>query len=244
MERLFDMMNDRRVTDYKFIVQGEEIHCHRVVLALASPYFDDIFTGNAIVPEMERMPLINVSSASVRQVITYCYTGALKVPLQNAKEISSLAVLFKLRDVVDEIDKFIASNLSEENVIGFYFHAMKTSLDDTNTKAIDIIRENLLGVSEYPEFKQVTAQQLVDFLSAAKDKEGSNVKLKSLLNWTQYKMEDRRGLFLDLLRKINLRRCSVDYLLEILTRYKDSLFKSHEASRMVTEALGELHKKN
>lgn len=67
------------LTDCVLEVENELFHVHKVVLSSASPYFKAMFTGGLKECEMSRVKLQGVCPTSMARIITFMYTGRIRV---------------------------------------------------------------------------------------------------------------------------------------------------------------------
>lgn len=71
------MWNDMAYPDLYFIAQGEEIQCHRVVVAMASAVFDQMLSSDFLEGHRHQVCLQHVSASVVRSAVGFIYTGQL-----------------------------------------------------------------------------------------------------------------------------------------------------------------------
>ena len=63
--------------DVKFVVEGEPVPAHRLVLCLRSPYFRRLFAARATSAGLREVTVSSASGAAFRALLRYLYTGAL-----------------------------------------------------------------------------------------------------------------------------------------------------------------------
>ena len=234
LDKLYKMMIENRVTDVDIKTDDAMIQCHRLVLSSASSHLEDTLSKDTADITISR-----VSSNAVRKILRYCYIGELTVTLQEIHDVAPVIHQFQLEEVYNEFDKFVCANLVPANVIGLYYLAVECGFEETKTMATDMIRDHVYEVSHHHEFQQLTHDEVTLFLNAARDLKGSNVKIKSFMNWVRFRAGERKNYLSAFLESLNLSRCSEDYLRDLqeersLLSDERSLYKISEALKNVS----------
>lgn len=79
------LWEEQKFTDIDFIISGQCIPAHKVVLASQSQYFECMLYGNMMEATMREITLEDVPVSAFRKMLQFAYTGALhmdNVPLQ------------------------------------------------------------------------------------------------------------------------------------------------------------------
>merc|ERR1712107_436720 len=99
MGRLLENTSDADVT---FMVNGERILAHRVILSARSQYFNIMFSSGF--KEGAKKAVIEVPDTTVeafRALIRYLYTAELALDSTNAIQVMQLAHLYDIRELYD-----------------------------------------------------------------------------------------------------------------------------------------------
>ena len=137
--------------DVIFIVEGQEVHANRAILAVRSQYFDALLFGGmsesiGVDEEGDRKPIVlnDVSYECFKQVIEFLYTDRVQdltwdngVPLLIASEQFMLDRLKALCE--DQIRRDIAA----ENVIGIFIASHRHNALGLKEIALEFILRNL-----------------------------------------------------------------------------------------------------
>jgi len=91
-------------SDVQLKVGGNVFHCHKLVLAMKSPYFDEkLFTSSSSLSSSpsaaaadEQIVLHDVSADDFHSVLQFMYTGEITLNEQNVENILRAANLMKL----------------------------------------------------------------------------------------------------------------------------------------------------
>ena len=72
----------KEFTDVVFIVDGERVPTHKLILASQSEYFRAMLYGEMKEASQEDIPLPDIPLASFKTVLQYAYTGTLEIEEQ------------------------------------------------------------------------------------------------------------------------------------------------------------------
>ena len=90
-------------SDVQLKVGGNVFHCHKLVLAMKSPYFDEkLFTSSSsssAAAADEQIVLNDVRADDFHKVLQFMYTGETEINDENAESILRAADLMKLTDL-------------------------------------------------------------------------------------------------------------------------------------------------
>lgn len=118
MKMMFMMRSHHMLTDVILEVGSELFHAHKVVLAAASPYFkvhfkkiwigglkllttsillQAMFTGGLKECEMTRVKLLDVSPTAMARLMSFMYTGQIRVTEVTVCQLLPAATMFQVR---------------------------------------------------------------------------------------------------------------------------------------------------
>jgi len=89
-------------SDVQLKVGGKIFHCHKLILALKSPYFDRrLFPSVATAAAAANQPIVlnDVSADGFYKVLEFMYTGQTELTDQNVEQILRAADLMKLTEL-------------------------------------------------------------------------------------------------------------------------------------------------
>ncbi|XP_075235811.1 kelch like ECH associated protein 1 isoform X2 [Lycorma delicatula] len=90
------MRNHQMLTDVTLQVGSELFHAHKVVLAAASPYFKAMFTSGLKESEMKKVVLQGVCPTAMSLLITFMYTGQIRVTERTVCQLLPAATMFQV----------------------------------------------------------------------------------------------------------------------------------------------------
>lgn len=109
--RLRHFFNDEEFSDVTFVVQGEKVYGHKMVLSIVSDCFRAMFTTGFRESEAMEIEIPDCSHASFLSVMEYVYTGALpKMDMANQDRDRSLT---RVVEMLELSDRFFLDHLKQ-----------------------------------------------------------------------------------------------------------------------------------
>lgn len=194
MKSMEMMRGHHMLTDVILEVGTELFHAHRVILAAASPYFKAMFTGGLRECEMKRVKLQGVSPTAMGRLISFMYTGRIRVTENTVCQLLPAATMFQVVNVMQACCDFLDRQLHPSNAIGIANFAEQHGCNDLCKKANQYIERHFSQICQEDEFLQLSPIQLItlikkDELNVQDEKEVYNAVLK----WVKYD-EDHRNV--------------------------------------------------
>jgi len=93
-----NLWKKRRFTDFTIVCQGQEVPCHRAVLAAGSPVFEAALTGSMREASEGRLEIKGAEPGVAEGMLSFLYTGRLQ---EGGREPAHLASLLELGDRYD-----------------------------------------------------------------------------------------------------------------------------------------------
>ena len=84
----------KEFTDVVFIVDGERVPAHKLILASQSEYFRAMLYGEMKEASQEDIPLPDIPLASFKTVLQYAYTGTLEIEESTRSEFVCTTIIF------------------------------------------------------------------------------------------------------------------------------------------------------
>jgi len=93
---------------------GEKLfHCHRLVLALKSPYFDEkLFTSSSSSAGDEQIVLNDIRADDFDKVLQFIYTGETTLNEENIENILGAANIMELTELTKLCVEYLSDRLS------------------------------------------------------------------------------------------------------------------------------------
>ncbi|KAH1017837.1 hypothetical protein HUJ05_008431 [Dendroctonus ponderosae] len=202
--KAMDMMRSHQMlTDVTLEVGAEHYNAHRVVLAAASPYFKAMFTGGLKECEMSRVKLQGISPTAMHKLISFMYTGRIRVTENTVCQLLAAATMLQVPNVIQACCDFLERQLDPSNAIGIAHFAEQHGCLELSKKANQYIERRFIQICREEEFLQLSANQLIqlirkDELNVQDEKEVYNAVLK----WIKYDEDTRNRKMEDILSAV------------------------------------------
>ena len=167
------------------MVEDAKFPAHKVVLAAASPYFQAMFTGGFKENQMNEITLNDSTFQGLKCVLDVIYTAELSLSEENVCDVLSLASLLQLNEIVGHCGSFLVTNVSVKNCLSFLYAAEKYDLQEAVDKCNSFVLENFDAISQLSEFKNLSKEQLCNYLSddRLKTSHGEIEVYRATLKW-------------------------------------------------------------
>ena len=106
-----DFLHQNYYTDCMLSAEGRIIYAHKIVLAVASPVFMELFQLTQFVPSIVHM-VNGVKYQDFRNVIEFIYSGIIHIKKHQVKNFLSLCKIFKVKGTEELESAFSIQKLS------------------------------------------------------------------------------------------------------------------------------------
>ncbi|CAB9523031.1 RCC1 and BTB domain-containing protein 1 [Seminavis robusta] len=160
------MLFSEKFSDVQFQFEDNTVvHAHKCVLAAASPYFDNYFSGPWGKNHPDGVWKTTNSVPIMKAVLTYIYTGSVDMDVllqpENLSHTLSLAVQYQLPDLQKLVEASLKKALQLVTLKDTLVTAQMHSLMDLKAACFDFIRTHSLSVMFEPSIMSM-AQEYPD----------------------------------------------------------------------------------
>uniref|UniRef100_UPI00358FD896 kelch-like protein 30 isoform X2 n=1 Tax=Myxine glutinosa TaxID=7769 RepID=UPI00358FD896 len=164
----FDMLRQEvAFTDVTLMAGGQAFPCQRAVLALCSPYFRAMFSGEFLEVKATSVELPAVEPATLAMLLDFAYTGRLTINQDNVEAITEAAGHLQFTVVRQVCVRYLLQQIEPANCLGILEFAQRQGLLELAARAQAFLLEHLLAVAKEDEFLQLPASQLVGLLDSS-----------------------------------------------------------------------------
>ncbi|XP_061872458.1 junction plakoglobin-like isoform X3 [Colius striatus] len=188
---------------------AREYRAHRSVLAAATEYFTPLLSGGFAESRSGRVELQKWSSESgpdpdtVEAVISFMYTGTIRVSPGNVHEVLEMADRFLLTWLKEFCGEFLKKKLNLSNSVAVHSLAHMYSLNQLALKAQDMIRRNFHKVIQDEEFYTLPFHLIRDWLSDSEIiVDSEEILFETVLKWIQKNPEERERATMEVMNMI------------------------------------------
>lgn len=83
----YNFYRNDQLCDIQFMVEGEQISAHKIILAIHSDYFKNMFTGKFKDSKLLEIKHIEITPNSLKLLIQFIYTSQLTINESNVEVI-------------------------------------------------------------------------------------------------------------------------------------------------------------
>ncbi len=209
------MRKSRELCDVVLIVDGEQIHAHRIVLSSLSPYFKAMFTGDMAESKQREITINGIDADTLESIVDYAYTANIKITEDNVQLLLPAASILQFEEIRQVCSDFMLHRLSTDNCLGVRIFAEIHGCPHLESAASVFSQSHFPEVSKKEEFLNFTVDQLKELMS----KDQLNVQsefevFEALMNWIEQDKESRQKYIADLVNQVRLPLLSVKELLQ------------------------------
>ena len=118
---LFENLNEYRCSglycDLRFVVDGQEFACHRVIVASSSTYFQALLTHPFKETHLDSIELHDVQPQIFSLLLCYVYSGHIDIGDHNVYDLLIASNMFQLEEVAQFCCHYLSISLNEGNVL-------------------------------------------------------------------------------------------------------------------------------
>lgn len=158
------MVNNKYLSDVKFIINGSPFYAHKMALITSSFLFYDHFhaKGNT---ELQ-VEFIDIETFEL--LIKYCYSEQLKVTEDNVLGLLKGANQLQIRQVTNVCHGFITNLMNADSIFVIFEKALEINYDIFQKKCIDFIQNNEGKCFASKGFFAISLPSLMKVLEACK----------------------------------------------------------------------------
>ena len=172
----------------------------------------------------QQVTLHNIPSGVMELLMEYMYKGEANIPpelLLPATEASDYLQLVELRE---RCLRQAPNTIKPNNAISWHKLADNLNINELKTRCSELLSSSLADVSKGSEFLELSFTEVSSCISGAQETGAdSDDLLEATTNWVAHKQKTRQDHIVDMLEKVDLTNCSVEYLNSVTDKYKDLL---------------------
>ncbi|XP_047139825.1 kelch-like protein 3 [Hydra vulgaris] len=214
----FQVLNEMRVNEEMCDVilctdDSLRVPAHRVVLSACSPYFRAMFNTNFLEAHQSVIHLKDLEGNTLEDIISYFYTGKLRINYDNVEGVIKLAKVFYINNLINKCEIFLRRNMSPKNSLGLEAFALHYSLSNLKDHATRYSCWYFDFIKDEEEFCLLPFQSLKcliqnDSLKATSEE----FVLEAVIKWLFFEYQNRKNYVPELLPFIRFPLMSMQYL--------------------------------
>jgi len=116
-------------SDVQLEVGGKIFHCHKLILEMKSPYFEQKLNPSSAAADNQQIVLNDVSADVFDKVLQFMYTGKTELSDENVEHILNAADLMQLTELTQLCVDYLTSRVSTDTYLRYSRIAEQMSLD-------------------------------------------------------------------------------------------------------------------
>jgi len=153
------LINDSTLSDITFIVEGQPIYAHKLMLMRCS-YFQALFLGQMRESQLDTIHLEQVRYSIFLSVLEYLYTDHLVVNLRDAMELFEAADLFGIGRLKTMCEKRMLQSITIDSAASIFHASDMHSAVALREKAKKYILSHFEDVSKSASFEEMGRQNI------------------------------------------------------------------------------------
>ncbi|XP_053575378.1 kelch-like protein 5 [Bombina bombina] len=203
---LQELYLSQTLCDAILVVEDKRFFCHKVILSSVSPYFRSMYTSCLKESEHGEVVLLDISACVMQTVLTFIYTGAISLTLDNAKEMFTTSSRLHIVPLQDLCARFFIKKLNTENCICIYQMAYRHNHVNLIKAALEYICWHFIALSGKEDFLYLDLEELANVLSSDKLMVPSELYVYCLAcRWWEFHNTKHKSLPEELIRVIRFR---------------------------------------
>ncbi|CAI2348663.1 unnamed protein product [Caenorhabditis sp. 36 PRJEB53466] len=154
-----------QLCDVALVVENKKLSAHKVVLAATIPYFRGMFTLDLMEANMKEISIEDMNYDTVEQLLSFAYTGELRISTSNVQSIMMSANFFQMLEVVQHCGTFLLTRLHSSNALSIReFCKMMCVEEGIVEEANDFVQKHFTAVAKEDDFKRLPVEDLIELL--------------------------------------------------------------------------------
>ncbi|XP_049305596.1 kelch-like protein 17 [Bactrocera dorsalis] len=166
MAKIFCFYDEQSLIDVTFKISNSTavIPAHRLILAAASPYFENLFNG-----EQGNNPVIEINdidSDIFERLIAFCYTGQTLITVNNVGAMVKAAIVLQLDDALASCVDYLMIHIGEYTLQGAHTLERETQCELLKQKIVEYEIQNFMEISQSNEFLNFDVERMQRLLES------------------------------------------------------------------------------
>jgi len=163
----------RKHSDVRIKVRGKTFHGHKLILALKSPYFEQMLfpssssttqAGAAAAATNQRIVLNDISASNFDKVLQFMYTGETELNDKNVEKILKTADLMKLTELMKFCVDYLTERVSPDTFPRYWRLAEQMNLETLALTCKRLCLKDFGKITSSTELGRLSEKMMVELL--------------------------------------------------------------------------------
>ncbi len=236
---LAELWQEGLLCDVKLQVDEKSFSVHRAVLAAASPYWKAMFTGNFRESSDKVVPVKDISSHALQEIISSIYCTKPNITGDNVMELFSAAHITQMVFIQDQCKEWMIKNVETSTCFPYLEFARKYDIKELEQKIEDFVCANFIDVvtKEREKFNSISQEALCRYLSSDSLRNDHNELLlyQAAKNWVQANENCDGNMISEIVGNVRFALINLEELSNIM--YDDLITPYEKCRDMIKEAM-------
>lgn len=155
LDRLESLLDNEKLSDVTFNVDGVALQAHKNILMCKSPVFAAMFEHEMKENTNNVVHIEGIEHAIFKEMLRFVYAGKVNEIENIADDLLAVADKYSLEELKGMCEETIADNLSSENVVECLKLADVCNAPNLKRQVLDFIVLNVNDLLDLPEFKTI-----------------------------------------------------------------------------------------
>ncbi len=237
-KNLINLFEQDKLTDVMLPASGQSIPCHKILLAVASKFFDDKFVVHPESLEDNRLDIEGVDFDTLTAVLSFVYSGHIELTVDKTEKLIPASVSLMLPELTSMCNDFLLHKVDNDTsaCINIHMIARHNSLKLAAHKAWNLMTEKFQEVSKMDAFREMSETDLQVYIGSDRlNVANENPVFEAVVTWVRHDVENRKSSFDNLMKNVKLSHCSQQFLGEIVRT--EPLMKTGDCLQRLLDAM-------
>ncbi|XP_046578549.1 uncharacterized protein LOC124286248 [Haliotis rubra] len=165
-EQLWKALTKKNDCDVTIKIDDDMFQCHKVVLAMTSPYFDAMFTSGFEETDNKVIEVQSISPDTFRNVLEHIYRRNAAVNTSNVLDVLHASSMFLLESLIERCEEFLTDKYRmSQSWVKQWRAARKYKLKKLLEMTNSFIYTNFKKISETALFTSLTEDELCEIVA-------------------------------------------------------------------------------
>ncbi|EAT38331.1 AAEL009769-PA [Aedes aegypti] len=185
MKRQESLINNKFQSDVTFLVgeKRQPIYAHKLLLIIASEYFNAMFNGNFKESTSGEIEVSDVEPDIFLEILRFIYCGKVRLTIENVLEIYVHAQKYMLNELRRRTIRVLEKHIDSDNVLKIFAQNRLYEFSFINEKCLTLIRKNPLTYFHHEDFSALDRKSLEIIFSSKKINCSDAQLFQALRDW-------------------------------------------------------------
>ena len=222
-EQLSCIRRDKDFVDFKILIHEDFLPCHRLVLALHSPYMKAMLTSGMTEGTMHELHLDHINMDIMEIILDYMYDGEFCFHQDQMMDIIAASDYLQMTELKEMCIAEVPSILKPSNVISWWKESDMLGLGGIKLLCTKMMASDIDKVSEQPEFLSLSYTEIEQYIGDICQDDIHDGVLAATMRWISCDKINRLEHIEDVMCKAKLDKCSKEGLEKVMQTHESLL---------------------